>query len=186
MKPQVFIIHRWDGTAKDDWYPWLHAELTSRNFLVTTPNMPQTQWPTINGWVSTLTQLIHGVTEPVYCIGHSIGCQTILRTLENTPTSLAVKGALLVTPWMELINLEDEESVATAKPWTNTPINWEKITQKCTQFTCIFSSNDPFVPLSQVGLFTDKLKAKTLILPEAGHITDGQVPAILETFLSLT
>lgn len=45
--------------------------------------MPNTANPNISEWVSTLDLKVEDLNENTYFIGLSIGCQTIMRYLEN-------------------------------------------------------------------------------------------------------
>lgn len=78
---KIYIVHCWDGSKDDGWYPWLDEKLTSENNKVFRFNMPNTANPKIDEWVSFLDQQIDNLDENTYLVGHSIGCQTILRYL---------------------------------------------------------------------------------------------------------
>lgn len=186
MKPVVYLIHRWDAAPTDDWYPWLKDQLTSRGYSVQVPAMPRTNHPIINDWVSTLATIVGTPQPTTYFIGHSIGCQTIVRYLARLPETVQINGAFLVAPWIHLINLEDPESEMIAKPWTETPIDWQKAKTICPKFTCLFSDTDPWVPLSEALIFKDNLNAQVQTLSNHGHITDVSNPIILDEFLKLT
>ncbi len=80
---KVILVHRWEGTPRSDWYPWLKKELEKKGFTVIIPNMPNTSKPKINAWVSYLKKIVGTLDEETYFIGHSIGCQAIMRLLEK-------------------------------------------------------------------------------------------------------
>ena len=44
---KIYIIHCWDGTKEDGWYPWLDKELSNENNKVYRLNMPNTSNPKI-------------------------------------------------------------------------------------------------------------------------------------------
>ena len=74
-------------------------------------------------WIDTLSSKVESLDEDTYFLGHSIGCQTIMRFLE-TKELTNIGGILFVAPWLDLLPkaIEDEESYNTAYPWINTPI----------------------------------------------------------------
>ena len=82
--------------------------------------------PKIEAWVSRLSRIIGVVDENTYFIGHSIGCQTILRCLEKLPDNAKVGGAVFVASWFTLTNVDTDEEKETARPWLETPIDFEK------------------------------------------------------------
>ncbi len=83
MTKRLFIIHGWDFNPKMNWYPWLKMELEKREFEVAVPKMPNTSEPDINAWVLHLKKVVGKLNGETYFIGHSIGCQTIMRFLEK-------------------------------------------------------------------------------------------------------
>ncbi len=82
-KKRIFIIHGWDGNPNEAWLGWLQDELKKKNIEVFAPQMPNTHKPKIKEWVSFLFDLVGEPDEQTFFIGHSIGCQTIMRYLEK-------------------------------------------------------------------------------------------------------
>lgn len=179
----VCLVHCWDGTIDDGWYPWLINILKSSNIKVIAKNMPNTESPTISEWVEELDNLVTSLDENTYFIGHSIGCQAIMRYLETKDTT-KIGGMLFVAPWLRLLPaaLVDGADLV-AKPWVETPIDFAKVKQFTANTTCIFSDDDYFVPLDQEKELQNKLNARTIMLSDKGHISsdDGitELPAIL-------
>ena len=169
---KIYIIHCWDGTSNDGWYPWIEKQLNNIDTKVIRFDMPNTETPTIEEWVDTLNSKVDNLDENTYFIGHSIGCQTIMRYLE-TKEVCKIGGILLVAPWLDLLPeaVADEESYNIAQPWINTFINFEKIKQFTNNISCIFSNDDYFVSLDQEKEFKNKLNAKTIVVKNKGHIS---------------
>ena len=135
--------------------------------------MPDTGHPVINAWVNHLTKLVGTLRPDDIFIGHSIGCQTILRCLERAPGQAA--KVILVAPWFTLIDLESDEMWRLADPWFKTPMNFETIKPKAKEFTTIFSANDPWVPYEEnIQLFRKYLNPKIITLHGKGHLTSDQ------------
>ena len=170
---KVYIVHCWDGTKDDGWYPWLDKELTNDNTTVYRFNMPNTDKPVIEEWVSFLDKQVSDLDENTYFVGHSIGCQTILRYLQSKDIT-NIGGIVLVAPWLNLLDyaIEEEESYIVAKPWLTTPIDFEKVKKFTSNITCIFSDDDYFVSLSQKEEFEKLLNAKTIVVNNKGHISE--------------
>ena len=168
----IYLVHCWDGTSNDGWYPWIENQLNNSDTQVIRFDMPNTETPIIEEWVDTLNSKVDNLNEDTYFIGHSIGCQTIMRYLE-TKEVCKIGGILFVAPWLDLLPeaVADEESYNTAQPWIDTSINFEKIKQFTNNINCIFSSDDYFVSLNQEKEFKSKLNARTLIVNNKGHIS---------------
>ena len=191
MKKRVFIIHGWGGQPDLGWMLWLRKELEGRGFEVVAPQMPETDVPKIEKWVPFLEEKVGQADENTYFVGHSIGCQTILRYLERLPENKKIGGALFVAGWFNLKpeTSEDEDDIKAAKPWLETPIDFEKILTHIKKFTAIFSDNDPYVPIEDAELFKQKLGAKTIIEHNKGHFTGDdniiELPIVLEELLKI-
>ncbi len=126
--------------------------------------------------------------ENTYFVGHSIGCQTILRYLESLPADKKVGGVNFVAGWFTLMNLETDEEKEIAKPWLETPIDFEKVKQHTEKFFVVFSDDDEVVPQENKKLFGEWLGAKIATEHAKGHFSgsDGvkELPVILEAILS--
>ena len=169
---KVYIVHCWDGSKDDGWYPWLDKELSNENTIVYRFNMPNTENPKIDEWVPFLDSIVKDLDSNTYFVGHSIGCQTILRFLQSRDIT-NIGGILLVAPWLDLLPeaISDLESYETAKPWLTLPIDFEKVKKFTSNITCIFSDDDYFVSLSQKEEFENKLNAKIIVVSNKGHIS---------------
>lgn len=169
---KIYMVHCWDGTKDDGWYYWLDKKISNENNKVIRFNMPNTENPKIEEWVSELDKQVDILDENTYFIGHSIGCQTILRYLENKNVD-KIGGILFVAPWLDLLPeaIEDEDSYNTAYPWIHTDINFNKIKSITNNINCIFSDDDYFVSLSQKERFEELLNAKTIVISGKGHIS---------------
>ena len=168
---KIYMVHCWDGNRDDGWYPWLDENISDENVKVYRFNMPDTNNPKIDAWVSYLSEQVKDLDSETYFVGHSIGCQTIMRYLQDK--DIKIGGILFVAPWLELLPeaVSDKESLITATPWLNTPICFDNIRNICDNITCIFSDNDYFVPLEQESEFKKLLNAKTIIVNGMGHIS---------------
>lgn len=169
---KIYIVHCWDGFKDDGWYPWLDKELSNTEIKVSRFNMPDTAHPKIDSWVQELDKQVSELDEDTYFVGHSIGCQTIMRYLETKDVK-SIGGILFVAPWLELKEeaISDEDSFNTATPWLNTPIDFDKVKKFTDRITCIFSDDDYFVSLEQKNKFEELLNAKTVVVHSCGHIS---------------
>src|SRR4030043_572120 len=167
---RAYLIHGWGGTGSGGWFDWLKQELPKKGFIVQSFDMPNTDEPKIEEWVGHLEKEIplEEIDEETYFIGHSVGCQTIIRFLEKLHKTKRIGGCAFVAGWFDLINLEPEE-VEIAHPWINSEIHFERVLEHCNKFLALFSTNDPYVHLNEVEKFKDKLGAKIIIKKNMGH-----------------
>lgn len=184
MVNRAYIIHGWGGNPQEGWFPWLKAALEKKQWDVVVPLMPNPSHPTIEAWVAFLSEVATTVNEGSLFIGHSIGCQAIVRFVETLNFGTKVGGIELVAPWMSLLSYEAAEEKAIAKPWETTPIDFPKVRAMCPHVSALFSDNDPFVGVENEKLFKEKLGAKTQMLHAHGHFSgsDGvtELPEVLQ------
>jgi predicted alpha/beta hydrolase family esterase len=170
---RAYLIHGWGGNGSGGWFDWLKQELPKRGFSVESFNMPNTDFPKIEEWVGYLEKKIplEDIDEETYFVGHSVGCQTIIRFLEKLHKNKRVGGCVFVAGWFDLINLEPEE-IEIAHPWINSEIHFERVLEHCSNFLAIFSTNDPYVHLDEAEKFRKELGAKIIIKKNMEHFNN--------------
>jgi len=190
-KKRVFIIHGWDGYPEEGIFPWLKKELQARDFSVFNPAMPDPLKPRIEAWVKYLEKQIGIPDENTFLFGHSIGAQTILRYLETLLEDKKIGGAVFLAGWVHLTEeaYEEEEDVEIARPWLETPLDWDKIKTRANKLIGIFSDNDSLVPITDTEIFKSKLGAKIIIEHDKGHFSGSRgiknLPSALESVLEI-
>lgn len=187
MAKRVIIVHGWGGDSNCGWMKWLQAHLALRGVKVSAPEMPDKEHPKIDLWVSHLKKIVGVPDKDTYFVGHSIGCQTIIRYLESLPSSVKVGGAVFVGGFFAL-NYESKEEKEIATPWIKTKINFDKVNEKTNNFIAVFSDNDPYVPLENADLFKKNLGAKVIIEKNQGHFIENEtneIPIVLNELLKL-
>src|SRR5574341_1498881 len=168
LMKRAVIIHGWGGSPSANWIPWLKKELEARNIFVEAPQMPNTDNPTIEEWVPYLAKFVDE-EDDVYLIGHSIGCQTILRFLEKTEQK-NIKGVVFVAGWLTLIGMTTKEEEEIAKEWTETPLDLGKAKVGANKFISIFSDDDPYVSEDNWDKFREL--GDVIVEHGKGHILD--------------
>lgn len=180
---RIIIIHGWSGSPNDNWLPWLKSELEKLGHEVLVPSMPDSDNPIIETWIHFMSEVVGTPDTNTYFVGHSIGCQAILRYLETINQS--VGGAIFVSGWFNLENMEDEEEERIAKPWIETPILLEKVKSILPKSTLIISDNDPYGAFEENKRKFSEIVTNEIILPNADHITDFEYPIIFSELISL-
>lgn len=144
--------------------------------------MPNTNEPRIGEWIAKLQEIVGELRVDDYFIGHSIGCQTILRYLEKQ--NKVAGGAIFIAGWFDLKNMETDEETFIAGPWITIPINIEKIKKVLPRSALIISDNDPYGAMEYNIEKFKEIGSEVLILPNAGHIIeeDGitELPTVIE------
>jgi len=177
---KAYLIHGWGGRSEcEAWFSWLEVELEKKGYDVVAFDLPNNDHPKIEEWVRYLEKNIKDVDENTYFIGHSIGCQTILRFLEKLHRHKRIGGCVFVAGWFNIINLSSEE-LEIAHPWMNTGIEFHRVLDHCNKFLAIFSNDDPYVHADEAEKFKKNLGAKIIIKKGQGHFNETEkIPEIL-------
>ena len=195
--PRVIIIHGWASFPKDGWFPWLKENLEKKGFEVLVPKLPDPKNPRIQNWVQTIAEVAGKADEKTFFVGHSLGCQAIVRYLETLPEGTKIGGAVFVGGYFKrLTGLEEEikEDIGVAETerhWLGNPIDFSKVKPHIIKSIAIFSNNDYYVPPDNEDDLRDKLGSEIRIVDDMGHfsgVLDGitELPIALESVLKLT
>lgn len=169
---KVYIIHCWEGASNLFWIPQIAEYLRNLGYDVITPDMPNTDEPKIDEWVGHLKEIAKDMDEKTIFIGHSIGCQTIMRFLAEQ--NKKIEKCIFVAGWFDLVNLEDEGSKEIARPWIETKIDFAKIKQNVSDVLTVLGEDDKWVVADKTKKeFESNLNARVEILEGYGHMDDS-------------
>jgi predicted alpha/beta hydrolase family esterase len=170
LTKRALIIHGFGGHADSGWKPWLKRELEILGWKVFLPQMPNTDHPVQKEWVELTSKLLGKPDEKTFLVGHSLGCDAILRYLESLPSGCKVGGIVLIACPVSKPRVTQLESFFTK------PFDWEKIESVCPSSKIIVmnSDNDPLVKLSEGRILEKELGAKLVICPGKGHFSSSE------------
>ena len=161
------IIHGSYGSPFENWFPWLFNKLEQEGKKVLAP-----QFPTISqnydNWNSVMQTYDKYIDNNTSIIAHSLGPAFIIDYLYEHKKS--VKNLFLVAPFYGLINIADFDFV------NKTFFVLSDLTKANEYFHsawCIFSDNDPYVPISLSKNFSGALNATELIITGGGHLNSS-------------
>jgi len=156
---KILILHGWDASATDHWFPLAKEMFEKEGFKVYVPEMPGGYFPKKNDWVKVIEKF-----EPDdhwILIGHSLGGVAILRYLEKVIKPIG--QAILVAVPFEPMSFKPIENFFLDE------FDWEKIRENCPKFDIVNESKDSVIPVEYGQKFADKLKGKLHILPGYSH-----------------
>jgi uncharacterized protein len=185
MDRNLFIVPRWAGRPDTDFYSWLEGQVREARqgiSSVRTLDMPNPAQPTIEAWVGALARAAGPTPEPsTVLMGHSVGCQTVIRYLATLPPGHVIDGVLLVAAWWDVD--KPWESIV---PWIETPVDLARVRAAARRFVVLLSDNDPFTAghARNRQLWEERLGAEVVLTPGARHFNNPREPAVLETLLS--
>ena len=183
-KKRLVIVHGWEGSPEEGWFPWLKAEMEKRGWEVSVPALPNSAEPEQARWLPYLQMIVGKVDKNTFMVGHSLGCITILRFLERLPKEEFIGGAILVAGFDNPLKYKE------LKNFFQEVISWDRIKKDCKKFVTIHSEDDPEVPLENGLRFERNLRAKRIVVNGLKHFSGGDgvtsVPIILQELLEIS
>lgn len=181
-KMKVFIVKSWTAPPKSVWRPWLEKELKIKGIQAEiVQGLPEIKETTLEKWIKEISKAVGKPDEKTILVGHSLGCISILKYLETIGAQIA--GCVFVAGFAESVGFPEHKS------FFEKPLDWEKINANCKKFICIYSDNDPYVPVERIETFKKQLKATTILVKNAGHFgreeNCTELPVALESVLEI-
>ncbi|MCK6588175.1 MAG: alpha/beta hydrolase [Polyangiaceae bacterium] len=183
------IVPRWAGHPESDFYPWLtrallEGEERSPYRDVRALAMPDPNLPTIDAWVGRLSAELErdlGAAQETVLVGHSVGCQALLRYLASLPQGVTFRGALLVAGWLSIDTPWDS-----IRPWIETSFDLARARERVSDLVVLLSDNDPFTADYQENkrAWEERAAARVVVAPGAKHFNAAEEPAVLDILLN--
>jgi len=179
---RILLVPRWSGTAASDFYPWLARELASRAphvQLEVAPLRPAPDRPEIEACLEELAGLAPART---LLVGHSVGCQVLLRALARLPGDARAPALVCVAGWWTVDRPWD-----TLRPWIEVPFDHERTAARCARIEVLLSDDDPFTrdAAETRRRFVEALGAEVQIVPGRQHFNAPEEPAVLTAVIRL-
>jgi len=166
---RVIIVHGWRGYPEKGWFPWLKRELEKRGFIVNVSQFPLDN-KTISTWVRELEKAVGTPDMETFLVGHSIGCQTIMRYLEKLPENVKIGGVIFIAGFFKPIkNHSDMQEIN--KKWVMQNLDSKKVKMHINKSIAIFSDDDPYVTLDNQYDFRSKLGSEIIIEHKQKHLS---------------
>ncbi|MBK8259639.1 MAG: alpha/beta hydrolase [Polyangiaceae bacterium] len=183
---RILIVPRWAGTPTSDCYPWLIESLQGRygrGLEVRALAMPEPSTPKTSTWPPVLLAEAgenKDLLRRTLVVGHSVGCQTVLRALAAMPDDLSVFGVLLIAAWFQV-----DRPWETILPWMVQDFDLNRARARTPWLDVLVSDNDPFTAnFEQTAAdFRDRANANVVIVPGAKHFNAVEEPRVLEALV---
>lgn len=139
----ALILHGAGNNHTGNWFPWLQKELEKCGYKVWVPDLPDSDVPNKQKWLSTVFSNKDWIfNDESVIIGHSAGATLILRILEQLPKGVKINKAILVAG---PINMGTKsEFFVYKKSLLEDEIKWDKIKSACKHFYFVCSDNDRY------------------------------------------
>ncbi len=163
-----FLIHGSYGNPYKNWLPWLKSELSVRKIECIVPHFPSPEKQNYKCWSLILKAYLDTgcITENTTFITHSLGGIFLTKfLLEN---KMHIKKIIFVAAFDNLVFEKDNDLYNTFYVKKN---QLGDLRRYCNDITCIYSSDDPYIPEKDALLFANTVCAKKVLIKNAGHFT---------------
>lgn len=165
---RVIVVHGAYGSPKENWLPWLKAELEKLGCEVIVPCFPTPEDQSLKKWLEILNREVKNWDSEIIFVGHSLGLALVLKKIEELKKP--VKAAFFVSGFLGKLGLKDFDPINAS--FFEKGFNWKKIRKNCKKFFVYNSDNDPYVPLSHGIKLAKNLGVKLNIVYGGGHINE--------------
>ena len=152
------LLHGWAGHPDKGWKPWLKQELESRGWQVIAPQLPHANKPVREEWLATLAEAVGTTDEQTYFIGHSLGCYTFLKCIEQLPPDAKIGGGVMVAGFAGQL----KHPIPVLEKFYEDGLDWQAICSHQGRYAAIYSERDDYVRVESAFEFEKQLGA-TLI-----------------------
>ncbi len=172
-------LHGFTATPKDNFHPWVRAELEKVGARVTVPALPNTDKPNANEQASFVLETAK-FDEDTVLLGHSYGTVTALKVVEQLKEP--IKKLVLVAGFAEPGFLDRERNFEATTDWQ---FDFEKIKANVKEVVILRATNDSAVPQERSDFLKDKLGGRIVdFQANEDHATGNEEPAILDHLLT--
>ncbi|WP_255305442.1 alpha/beta hydrolase [Paenibacillus sp. Mc5Re-14] len=181
---QVYIIHGYTASPTDHWFPWLQDKLQEDGVSVNILEMPNSQAPKLNEWIEHLLQNIKVLHKDTYFIGHSLGCVSILRYLQQVNIPEPLGGGIFVSGFADPV-----PSLPSLDEFTNDHLSYQQIMDSLGARVVIASKDDAIVPFALSKKLAEDMQADFHELDHGGHFlqSDGftTLPIVYQVLIEM-
>lgn len=178
MIERIVVMPRWSGTPSSDWYPWLRTALAGWGGALDVLALPEKDAPTIEGCVGAIEDAVADATlGATLLVGHSVGCQAMVRYLAKRPAGVEAAGLLAVAGWWAV-----DRPWASIVPWVETPVDSERARAAAGRTVVLLSDDDPFTADHEENgqAWQVRMGAEVRLVPGAKHFNGAVEPAVLD------
>ena len=171
MLMKVFIIHGYQSSPEQHWFPWLATKIEQMGSQCEIVHLQGSDQPDFATWRQNLEAQVHPLNEQTIIVAHSLGCISVLDYLSEALNGRLIKAIFMVAGFNENLTALPELNQFVQQAKLNDALLRFRIQQRYSLFSC----NDPFVPAPLSIRFGQLLNAQMIEVKKAGHFiqSDG-------------
>jgi predicted alpha/beta hydrolase family esterase len=179
MTKRAFIIHGYLSYPEEAWLPWMKQQLEARGYHTALPAMPKPNEPVIGEWLAFIADLVGAPDRDTILVGHSMGCQAVIRYLETVGrVGKSVGKTLLVAGSFPVARTASDARLASGGnevlvPWMREGVEASAVKRAAGECVVILSDNDPYIDVATAtAVYRAQLAPRIVIVPGGGHFNE--------------
>lgn len=172
---RVTIIHGFNATPTDHFYPWLADTLRAKGYDVQVPELPLKTDEQIEP--EALLELMHEsiglLTNNDIVVGHSLSAVLALRYLEYVELKSTPRAFVMVAPPWKV-------GASTMQGLFMSALDYDVVPWKAGEFVVVHSPDDELVPFDHAQKWTEVLKATLVDVPGNDHYMGKEYPVLVD------
>jgi len=176
----TLIVHGSYGSPLENWFPWLFRSVQAAGAHAILPHFPNDDLQFYSLWAEVLDCYRPHLSDDLTVFGHSLAPAFIVDYVVER--KLHLKKAILVAPFYEELGIDRFDEVN--RTFFVNKDYLRRFRDLCDTRICVFSDNDPYVPISKSEEFANDIGAEIKIVPGGGHLNTSsgftEFPLLLE------
>ena len=175
-----FIIHGSFGNNHENWFGWLEDALKAQGSMVYNFNYPTPNGQSFENWSKVLDKAKDKISTESTFICHSIAPIFVIKYCITNNIKIG-----------KLISVSGANNFKTNNPdfdSINKTMFLEDVSNfknLCKKRICIYSKDDPYIPVSCLHDFAQSIDAKEIVYEKAGHFNENAGYTKFEDLLNL-
>lgn len=161
---RIVVVHGLGATAGSHWFGALQERYTPYGIEVVVPDLPDSQAPDLDTWLSRLAEVVGTIDEHTVLVGHSLGCVSILQHLAARDDDWRLGGLALVAGFVEQVPGIPEVDHFVARE--TDPAG---VAARTARRVVLSADDDPVVPRRLTEDLARVLDADLTVVDGAGH-----------------
>ena len=168
---KVFIVHGYNASPTDHWFPWLKRQVESIGHQCDILYLEDSEHPKYDAWKQNLVQQIQTLNEEVIIIAHSLGCIASLGFLSEVLAGRKLFALFLIAGFKNKLPIFPELNVFIDQAH----FDEAQLRMGIRHRVLFFSNNDPFVPAPFSIQLGHLMNSQMVEVKNAGHFmaSDG-------------
>lgn len=167
QQKKIYIIHGYQASSNDHWFPWLSQSIQQAGHISKRIVLPEPNRPEFQHWQQALHMQIRELDKNTIIVAHGLGCISVLHYLNQhfKNRGQKIKAGIFISGLKSKLPSRPEldDFIAQAR------LDSGLLQTKMPLSLQLLSSDDPYIPPPLALQFGHFINAQIHVVKEAGH-----------------